>query len=73
MLDFRTPYVGAMPFTATADVLLKASSKTLSERIKLVIGISTEVVVHKPGAVEQSQGKARRMIDNRPKDQFGAA
>ena len=66
-MDSMRVHVEAMPFAATADART-ASSKTLSDRIKSVIGVSTEVVVHEPGAVERSQGKARRVIDNRPKE-----
>ena len=66
-MDSMRVHVEAMPSTASVDAR-KASSKTLSERIKSVIGVSTEVVVHEPGAVERSQGKARRVIDNRPKE-----
>ena len=66
-MDSMRVHVEAMPSTASEDAR-KASSKTLSERIKSVIGVSTEVVVHEPGAVERSQGKARRVIDNRPKE-----
>ena len=32
-----------------------------------LVGISTEVIVGDPGAVERSQGKARRVVDNRDK------
>ncbi len=36
-----------------------------ARRIKDVIGLSAEVVVGAPGSVERSQGKARRVVDNR--------
>jgi phenylacetate-CoA ligase len=38
-----------------------------ARRIKDMIGISTEIDLLAPGGVERSQGKARRVIDNRPK------
>ncbi|MEM9584075.1 MAG: phenylacetate--CoA ligase PaaK [Pseudomonadota bacterium] len=44
------------------------SRKTLSQKIKDVIGVSTTVCVGMPGSVERSQGKARRVIDKRPKE-----
>ncbi len=66
-MDSMRVHVEAMPSATSADARM-ASSKTLSERIKSVIGVSTEVVVHEPGAVERSQGKARRVIDKRPKE-----
>lgn len=37
-------------------------------RIKDTIGLTTRVVIEPPGTVERSQGKARRVIDRRPKD-----
>ncbi len=44
------------------------SAKMLTKRIKDIIGISVEVVVHAPGSIERSQGKAVRVIDKRDKD-----
>lgn len=38
---------------------------TLKHRIKEIVGVSTEVIVAAPGTVERSQGKARRVVDNR--------
>ncbi len=53
------------PSHATAD---RASiAQALQQRIKTLIGVSTEVQVCDPGAVERSLGKARRVIDQRPK------
>jgi phenylacetate-CoA ligase len=49
-----------------ADELSKdAAARMLTKRIKDVVGISTEIVVGDPGAVERSQGKAQRVVDNR--------
>ncbi len=42
-------------------------SQTLSKKIKDTIGISVSVVVGEAGNVERSQGKARRVVDLRPK------
>ena len=51
-----------------ADELSRtAATRVLVKRIKDVVGISTEVIVGDPGAVERSQGKARRVVDNRDK------
>ncbi|WP_224813548.1 phenylacetate--CoA ligase PaaK [Hasllibacter sp. MH4015] len=38
---------------------------TLGHRIKEIVGVSAEVLVAAPGSVERSQGKARRVVDNR--------
>ena len=35
--------------------------------IKSLVGVTTTVRVVAPGAIERSQGKARRVIDKRPK------
>jgi phenylacetate-CoA ligase len=44
-------------------------SRHLQERIKTMVGISTRVQVLAPGAIERTQtGKARRVVDKRPKN-----
>ncbi|HMQ58311.1 MAG TPA: AMP-binding protein, partial [Rhizobiaceae bacterium] len=45
-----------------------ASSRELAGHIKSVIGISATVRCGPPESVERSAGKARRVIDKRPKD-----
>ena len=45
----------------------ESSGQELARKIKDVIGISTEIVVTKPGSVPRSQGKAQRLVDNRNK------
>jgi phenylacetate-CoA ligase len=40
----------------------------LAERLKGMCGLSAEVEIVAPGAVERSMGKARRVIDKRPKN-----
>jgi phenylacetate-CoA ligase len=51
-----------------ADGMSKAAAaRMLSKRIKDSAGVSTEVVVSDPGGVPRSEGKAVRVIDNRPK------
>lgn len=47
---------------ATADI-----AKTLSGHIKSLIGISTKVRVLEPNTIPRSMGKAKRVVDNRPK------
>jgi phenylacetate-CoA ligase len=44
------------------------SAAELSHKIKATVGISVKVHVSDPGGVERSQGKAVRIIDNRPKN-----
>ncbi|MEM6441394.1 MAG: hypothetical protein AAF763_17065, partial [Pseudomonadota bacterium] len=40
----------------------------LAEAVKGVVGVTAWVKVADPGGVERSAGKARRVVDNRPKE-----
>ena len=42
-------------------------SRWLQQRIKTLVGISTSVNVLPPNSVERTLGKARRVVDKRPK------
>ncbi len=65
-LDDMTVHVEAMPHAG--DVAQRAASaKELAHHIKSVVGVSTKIVVGDPDSVERSAGKARRIVDNRPK------
>jgi len=66
-MDQMAIAVEAMPETSS-DAARAASSKALSKKIKDVVGVSTKITVGDPGSVERSQGKARRVIDNRAKE-----
>ncbi|WP_299935722.1 phenylacetate--CoA ligase PaaK [uncultured Pelagimonas sp.] len=44
------------------------AGKELAAKVKQVVGISVKVDVDSPGGVARSQGKAVRIVDNRPKD-----
>ena len=50
-----------------SDDARAASQRDLAHRIKSVVGISTTVQVHDPNGVARSEGKARRVVDNRPR------
>ena len=45
----------------------RAAAADLAHKVKASVGISIEVRVADPGGVERSQGKAVRIVDNRPK------
>ncbi len=65
-MDAMRVHVEANP--DAADELSKtAAARMLTKRIKDAIGISTEIAVANPGEVERSQGKAKRVVDNRGK------
>lgn len=63
-MDAMRVFVEAMP--SAADNLSKtAAARMLTKHIKDMIGVSAEVIVGDPGEVERSQGKAKRVVDNR--------
>ena len=43
-----------------------ALAKELQHRIKSYIGVNTTIDIVAPGGVERSEGKAKRVVDNRP-------
>jgi phenylacetate-CoA ligase len=53
--------------TAADDASRGASAKALAKAVKGVIGISAKIEVLPTGGVERSAGKARRVVDERPK------
>ncbi len=57
----------ALPHAAD-DAARATSSKALSKRIKDIVGVSAECVVGTPGTAPRSEGKAKRVVDNRTKD-----
>jgi len=66
-MDVMTIRTEALP-EAADDAARSAMADRLEKLIKDNVGISTEVVVGEPGAVPRSQGKAVRIIDERPKE-----
>ncbi|MEO9822738.1 MAG: phenylacetate--CoA ligase PaaK [Paracoccaceae bacterium] len=65
-LDIMRVHVEGLP-NAADETARAAAASALTKRIKDNVGVSTRVDVGSPGTVERSQGKARRVIDNRPK------
>ncbi|WP_370274504.1 phenylacetate--CoA ligase PaaK [Pararhodobacter marinus] len=45
-----------------------ASARELAHHIKSVVGVSTKITVHEPGGAPRSEGTAKRVVDNRPKE-----
>ena len=66
-MDVMTLKVEAAGAHTTGDEARKAAATTLASLVKNVVGVSSQVVVGAPNTVERSQGKARRVIDLRPK------
>ncbi|MGF0253770.1 phenylacetate--CoA ligase PaaK [Rhodococcus erythropolis] len=65
-MDTLTVRVEARPDAAISDHA--AASSALQKLVKNKIGVTVEVNVLEPGGLERSIGKARRLIDQRPKD-----
>ena len=66
-MDEMAVFVETTPEKADEATRL-AVAKALKQKIKDIVGVSTTVNVGMPNSVERSQGKARRVIDSRPKD-----
>ena len=47
--------------------LAESEATLVAGRIKDTIGLSTRVVIEPPGSIERSLGKARRVVDHRPR------
>jgi phenylacetate-CoA ligase len=65
-LDEMDVLVEAMP--GTDGQARSNAAQTLASLIKDNIGSSARVTIVEPGGVERSQGKARRVIDKRPRE-----
>jgi phenylacetate-CoA ligase len=66
-MDEMTVHVEAMP-DAASEAATAAAAAELRQHIRSVIGIGARVNVGAPGTAARSEGKARRVVDNRPKD-----
>jgi phenylacetate-CoA ligase len=64
-MDAMTIAVECEP--GTDDEERQAAARALSHHVKAMIGISATVDVRDPGAIERSVGKARRVVDRRPR------
>ncbi|MEP7182261.1 MAG: phenylacetate--CoA ligase PaaK [Betaproteobacteria bacterium] len=64
-LDEMTVVVERSPGAGSADG--EAAGGRLAHHIKSLIGVTAEVRVTAPGGIERSLGKARRIVDKRPK------
>ena len=65
-MDEMTVHVEAMP-DAASEAATAAAAAELMHHIRSVIGIGARVNVGAPGTAARSEGKARRVVDNRPK------
>jgi phenylacetate-CoA ligase len=65
-LDDMVVHVECLPETADAAART-ASARELAHHIKSLVGVSTRIEVHDPEGVARSEGKAKRVVDNRPR------
>ncbi len=65
-MDAMTVVVEARPH-AVDEAQRELSAHDLTHHVKSVIGVTVGVRVVDPGMVERSQGKAKRVVDLRPK------
>ena len=66
-MDDMIVHVECAPDATAADARM-ASAKELAHHIKSVVGVSTKINVRDPETVVRSEGKAKRVVDNRPKE-----
>jgi phenylacetate-CoA ligase len=62
VVETRTNSAGQLPAMELAELELQAE-----HLIKAYVGVTTRVRVVEPGTIERSQGKAKRILDLRPK------
>ena len=56
------------PLTRLTETAAHEISRTLEATIKARVGTTCRVEVRAPGSIERSIGKARRIVDKRPRD-----
>ncbi|QCJ00272.1 phenylacetate--CoA ligase PaaK [Agrobacterium larrymoorei] len=66
-MDDMTVHVECTP-DAAHETARAGSIKELAHHIKSIVGVSTKIAVHEPGGIIRSEGKAKRVVDNRPKE-----
>jgi phenylacetate-CoA ligase len=54
-------------FARSGQESRQAAVKSLEQNIKGYLGVSTTVMLALPGGIERSVGKAKRVVDKRPK------
>jgi phenylacetate-CoA ligase len=64
-LDEMAVLVERSPAAGSADA--EAAGVRLAHLVKAMIGVTAEVRVLPPGGIERSLGKAKRVVDKRPK------
>jgi phenylacetate-CoA ligase len=67
-LDELTVHVEmCVELARSGDESRQAATKSLEQNIKGYLGVTTTVLLAQPGGIERSVGKAKRVVDKRPK------
>ena len=66
-LDNLTVVVETAPGVAPASEAARAAAAGLQHDIKVFVGSSVQIELRSEGGVERSQGKAKRVVDKRPR------
>jgi len=66
-MDLMEIKVEARPETAS-PAARAAAAHVLADAVKSNVGVTAKVTVEEPGGIERSMGKARRVIDKRPRE-----
>jgi phenylacetate-CoA ligase len=66
-MDAMVVHAEAAPEASSSEAR-DASAKELAHHIKSTIGISSKIEIHEPEKLQRSEGKAKRVVDNRPKE-----
>ena len=64
-MDEMTIHAECTPNAAT-EMRPSASTRELAQHVKSTLGVTARVIVHAPGGAPRSEGKAKRVVDNRP-------
>jgi phenylacetate-CoA ligase len=64
-LDILAVHVECAPEHAGDETMRTRCAGELAELAKAYVGVSIEVRIHAPGAIERSAGKAKRVVDRR--------
>ncbi|GIK99265.1 MAG: phenylacetate-coenzyme A ligase [Alphaproteobacteria bacterium] len=67
-LDCLCIHVEPRPDLVGADEAAAVAARELQRHVKSFIGISSKVALHQVGEIERSIGKAKRVVDRRPKE-----
>jgi phenylacetate-CoA ligase len=66
-MDNLTVVVETRPGLAPDSIEARAAATLLQHEVKVFVGSSVEVSLKSEGGVERSQGKAKRVVDLRPR------